>query len=110
MRLISPTFMVYASTLAADPPRTTEPIAMSDIHAGSKIAKSKPTFHPLKLVRRLINGESDLALRLSSWGIQRGVEAGKSQALPRSSPLTQASTSSPTSGRLLRLLPEEVNR
>ena len=75
MRLISLTFMVYASTLAADPPRTSAPIAMSDVHAGPKIAKSKPTFHPLKLVRRLVNGESDFALRLSSWGIQRGVEA-----------------------------------
>src|SRR5712692_2597452 len=100
--------MVCASTLAADPPRTPAPMAMSDVHAGPKIAKSKPTFHPLKLVRRLVNGESDSALRLSSWGIQRGVEAGKSQAVPRSSPLTQGSTSSLTSGSLLRLVPEEV--
>jgi hypothetical protein len=64
-----------SSTLAADPPRTSAPIAMSDVHAWPKIAKSKPTFHPLKLVRRLVNGESDFALRLSSWGIQPGVEA-----------------------------------
>ncbi len=49
MRLISLTFMVCASTLAADPLRTSAPIAMSDVHAGPKIAKSKPTFHPLKL-------------------------------------------------------------
>jgi hypothetical protein len=60
-----------------------------------KAAKSKRIFHPLRLLRRLGKAETEFALRLSSWGIQREVEASYSEALPHPSPATEASTSMP---------------
>jgi hypothetical protein len=50
-------------------------------------------FHPLKLLRRLGNAESEFALKLSSWGIERKIEAAKSEAVPPTSPLTETSIS-----------------
>ena len=95
MRLILLTFMVCANILAADPRRTTEPEAMNYLRSKPTAAKSKRTFHPFRFLRRLGNAESEFALRLSSWGIQREVEAGNSEALPRPSSLTDTSTSVP---------------
>ena len=71
MRLIFLTFMVCADTRAADSRSTNEPVTMSDVRSGPKTAKSKRTFHPLRLLRRLGNAESEFGLRLSSWGTQQ---------------------------------------
>jgi hypothetical protein len=95
MRLILLTFMVCADSLAADPRRTIESITMSDLRSQPKAAKSKRTFRPLRLLRRLGNAESEFGLRLSSWGIQRKVETGNSEILPRPTPLTETSASMP---------------
>ena len=91
MRLILLTFVVCAGALAADPRRTAELEAVNDLHSGSSAAKGKRAFHPLRLLRRLGRAESEFGLRLSSLGIQREVEAGHSEALPRSSPSTEVS-------------------
>jgi len=95
VRPILLTFMVCVSTLAAGPRRTTEPVTMSDLRSRPKVAKSRRTFHPLKLLRRLGNAESEFALRLSSWGIRQDVESGNSVALPRPSCMTETSFSLP---------------
>jgi hypothetical protein len=87
-------FLVCASALAADPGRAGETGAMNASGSRPNVAKSKRTFHPLRLFRRLGKAESEFGLRLSSWGIQREVEGG-SNALQRPSPLTEASTSMP---------------
>src|SRR5690348_1245113 len=98
MRLILLTLMVCAGSLAADLKTATEPELMNDLRSKPKAAKSKRSFHPLRLIHRLGKAESELAFRLSSWGIQREVDAGKSDALPRPSPLTEASTPHGLSG------------
>jgi hypothetical protein len=89
------TFMVFASMLAADPVRTTEPGAISDSRPVPKAAKSKRTFRPLRFLRRLGSAESEFALRLSSLGIQREGEAEPAEALPHPRPVTEASTARP---------------
>src|SRR5215471_902695 len=83
MRLIFLTFMVCADTRAADSRSTNEPVMMSDVRSGPKTAKSKRTFHPLRLLRRLGNAESEFGLRLSSWGTKQKVEAGNSEVWRR---------------------------
>src|SRR5262245_45645510 len=70
-------------------------VTMSDVGSGPKTAKSKRTFHPLRLLRRLSNAESEFGLRLSSGGTQQKVEAGNSEAWWRPSPLSEPSTSRP---------------
>src|SRR5215472_16702112 len=95
MRLIFLTIMVCADTRAADSRSTNEPVMMSDVRSGPKTAKSKRTFHPLRLLRRLGNAESEFGLRLSSWGTKQKVEAGNSEVWRRPSPLTEPSTSRP---------------
>ena len=95
MRLMLLTFMVCASILAAEPRRAVEPEAMNDLLMRHKAPKSKRTFHPLRLLRRLGNAESEFALRLSSWGIPREGEAINLEALPHPSPLKEASKSMP---------------
>lgn len=95
MRLILLIFMVCASILAADPRRTTEPDATNDLRSRPKAAKSKRTFHPLSLLRRLGQTESEFAFRLSSWGIQREGAVGNSAVSLRPSPFTETSTSTP---------------
>jgi hypothetical protein len=95
VRLILLTFVVCASGLAADPGRTAELEGVNDLRSGSSAAKSKRAFHPLRLFRRLGRAESEFGLRLSSLGIQRKVEASHSEALPQSSPSTEASASMP---------------
>jgi hypothetical protein len=95
VRLILLTFVVCASALAADPGRTAELEAVNDLRSGSSAAKSKRALHPLRLLRRLGRAESEFGLRLSSLGIQRGVEASHSEALPRSSPSTEVSAPVP---------------
>jgi hypothetical protein len=86
---------VCASILAAEPGRPTKPEAMNDFRARQKAPKSKHAFHPLRLLRRLGNAESEFGLRLSSLGIPREGEAVDSEVLPRPSPLTEASKSMP---------------
>lgn len=93
MRLMLLTLVVCANILAADPRRATEPEAMNDLRMRHKAPKSKRAFHPLRLLCRLGNAESEFALRLSSWGIPREGEAVNSDALPRPSPLTETSKS-----------------
>jgi len=93
MRVILLTFMVCAGILAQDPGRTTEPKAKNDLPAEPNAAKSVRKFHPLRLLRRLGRAESEFALRLSSWGIPREVEAVNSGALAGPILLTDASTS-----------------
>ena len=83
MRLILLTFMLYGSTLAADPRRMTAPQGMNDLRSRPEAAKSKRTFHPLRLLRRLGEAEGEFAVRTSSLGIQRDVEADHSEALPQ---------------------------
>jgi hypothetical protein len=87
------TFMVCASILAAEPRRAAESEAMSDLRIRHKAPKGKRTFHPLRLLRRLGNAESEFALRLSSWGIPREGDTVNSEALPRPSPVTEVSKS-----------------
>ena len=95
MRLMLMTFMLCTSIPAADSGRPTEPEAMNALRMRQKAPKSKRTFYPLRLLRRLGNAESEFAFRLSSWGIHADVEAGNSVALPRPTLLTEASTSTP---------------
>ena len=87
------TFLVCASLLAAGPRSATESEARNDVRMGHKAPKRKRTFHPLRLLRRLGNAESEFALRLSSWGIPQEREAVNSEALRRPGPLTETSKS-----------------
>jgi len=87
MRLVLLSLVLCVSTLAAAPRRVIQPKAKNKLTVRPRSAKSKRTFHPLGLLRRLGNAESELALRLSSCGIPRQVEntkppAGTSQAQP----------------------------
>jgi hypothetical protein len=84
VRFMLSTFMVFASMLAADPVRTTEPGAISDSRPVPKAAKSKRTFRPLRFLRRLGSAESEFALRLSSLGIQRGRRSRTSRGVAAS--------------------------
>jgi hypothetical protein len=93
MRLILLTLVLCTNTLSADPSRTNEHEGMNDSRPGQKAAKRQRTFYPLRLLRRLGNAESELGLRLSSWGIQREVEAVNSGALRCPSHSTGTSTS-----------------
>jgi hypothetical protein len=93
VRLMLLTLMLCASTLAADPSRTTERESMKDLQSGKKATKSQRRFHPFRLLRRLGNAESELGLRLSSLGIQRQVAAVNSGSLRRPSHSTETSTS-----------------
>lgn len=96
MRLILLTSMVCASALAADLGRTAEPKkTVNDLCSGSSAAKTKRAFHPLRFLRRLGNAESEFGLRLSSLGIQREVEASRSEALSRPRPSTEAPAAKP---------------
>jgi len=95
MRLILLTLMVCASIRAADSRRETEPEAINDFRTRPNAAKTKRSFHPLRLLRRLGKAESEFALRLSSWGIHADVEAGNSEALQHPSPSTETSNSIP---------------
>jgi hypothetical protein len=94
VRLILLAFMLCATIVAAEPIGT-EPVA-SD-HLGSKPngPKSKRTFRPFRLLRRLGKAESEFGLRLSSLGIQQEVEHGRLQSLSQPSPSTEASTTIP---------------
>jgi len=93
MRLILLTIVVYVSFLAAEPSRTTRPIGISEARSQPKADKSNRRLHPLGFLRRLGKAESDLAFRLSSWGIQPEVAATKPEAPPHPSASTEASLS-----------------
>jgi len=95
MRLILLTLMMCAGLLAADAPSTTQPKAVNDARSMPKAARSRHTFHPLRLLRRLGKTESEFAFRLSSWGIPREGEAVNSKVLPRPILLTETSASMP---------------
>jgi hypothetical protein len=91
MRLIFLVFLACITTLAGRPPRIAEPEPKSDLRSRPKAPRSKGTFLLLRLFRRLGNAESELALRLSSWGIERKIEAAESETVPPPSPLTETS-------------------
>jgi len=82
MRFLLLAFLVYATTLAADPRKTAEPEAINDSRPRPRVAKNNRKFHPLRFLKRLSNAESEFAFRLSSWGIPREEEAAKSPASP----------------------------
>jgi hypothetical protein len=82
MRLLLVTVVVCASTLLAGPRTTIEPEAANITRSGPKVAKSSRKFHPLRLLRRLGQAESELGFRLSSRGIQHEVEAARSMKMP----------------------------
>ena len=95
MRLIFVTFMVCASVLAGDSRSPAEPESINDLRPKLEIARTKRTFHPLKLLRRLGRAESEFALRLSSWGIRPEVEAVGSPDVPRPGSLAETASSTP---------------
>src|SRR5712692_2450371 len=96
MRLIILIFIVCAGTLAAGPRTTTEPERLHELRLRQKpAAKGKRMFHPFGFLRRLGETESELAFRLSSWGIRREAEAVPSHALPRPIPAAENSSLMP---------------
>jgi hypothetical protein len=87
--------LVLCATILAADPIGTEPVTVNHSSLTPKAAKSKRTFAPFRLLRRLAKAESEFGLRLSSRGIQQEVEDGRSQSLPQPSPSTEASMSMP---------------
>jgi hypothetical protein len=91
MKLIIVTFILCACTLAAGPRRTPE--RLNALRSRPKpAAKGNRTFHSFGFLHRLTEAESELAFRLSSWGIRQEAEAGPSHALPLPIPSAETST------------------
>jgi hypothetical protein len=77
MRLVLLNLVLCVSALAAGPRNVTQPEVSNKLPSRSKASKRKRAFHPLGLLRRLGNAESELALRLSSCGIPRPAESAE---------------------------------
>ena len=99
MRVILLTLASCAIALGTDHGRMREPETAGNLRSSPKVLKSTQGFHFLRLLRRVIDAESEFALKLSSLGIHQSLEVGRSDVPFHAKPVTEASTSMPQEGR-----------